>query len=511
MSDITLNSAVRSNLRTLQSTTELMGRTEERLSTGKKVNSALDNPSSFFTAQSLDRRASDLSNLLDSVSNSVKTIEAADNGISAISDLVTQMKSVARSAQQSTSAVSQKASFTSAAVTGATADNLLGTGTGGSAATATTLSGVGAVAATYTGGTLSINGTNVTIADDSDADAVKTAIDAAGITGLTVTNTAGTLSFSLASGDDLTLTSSTAALADNLGLSAAGGTDTVVTSTNGTPATPATNDLTGKTLTVTVGDGETSTITFGTGAGQISTLAGLNDALAGSNAKASISSDGKLTIETTNEYGSADLAIGGTAVSTDGTPAAGEIFGVATPAAATKTAELEGDGKARRTDYMNDYNDLRQQIAELAKDASYNGVNLLSGDDLSVVFNEDGSSKLDVSGVDVMDVLGLSDISFDDFADSSKIEDVVSKLNDALGSLDSLSSRLGSQLSVVETRQSFTKDMVGTLEDGSLGLTGADTNEEAANLATLQTRQSLIVSSLSISTSQEQNVLQLLR
>ncbi|MFD1331502.1 flagellin [Methylopila musalis] len=505
MSDITLNSAVRSNLRTLQSTTELMGRTEERLSTGKKVNSALDNPSSFFTAQSLDRRASDLSNLLDSVSNSVKTIEAADNGISAISDLVTQMKSVARSAQQSTSAVSQKASFTSATVTGATAENLLGTGT---AATATTLAGVGAVAGTYTGGTLNINGTAVTIADDSDAAAVKTAIDAAGISGLSVTNTGGTLSFSLASGDDLTLTSSTAALADNLGLSAAGGTDTVVTSTNGTPAA---NDLTGKTLTVTVGDGETGTITFGTGTGQVSTLAGLNDALATYNAKASISSDGKLTIETTNEYGSSDLAIGGTAVSTDGTPAAGEIFGVASPSAATKTAVLEGDGKSRRTDYMNDYNDLRQQIAELAKDASYNGVNLLAGDDLSVVFNEDGSSKLDVAGVDVMDVLGLSDISFEDFADSSKIEDVVSKLNDALGSLDSLSSRLGSQLSVVETRQSFTKDMVGTLEDGSLALTGADTNEEAANLATLQTRQSLIVSSLSISTSQEQNVLQLLR
>ncbi|GLK78786.1 flagellin [Methylopila turkensis] len=505
MSDITLNSAVRSNLRTLQSTTDLMARTEERLSTGKKVNSALDNPSSFFTAQALDRRASDLTNLLDSVSNSVKTIEAADNGISAISDLVTQMKSVARSAQQSSSAVDTKAGFTSAAVAGATADNLLGTGT---AATATTLAGVADVAATYTGGTLSINGTDVTIADDSDADAVKAAIDAADIEGLTVTNNAGTLEFSLASGEDLTLTASTAGLADNLGLSATGGTDVTVTSTNGTPAA---NDLEGKTLTVTVGDGETGTITFGTGSGQVSTLSGLNDALAQYNAKASISSTGQLTIETTNEYGSSDLTIGGTAVSTDGSPAAGEIFGVASTSAASKSAVMGGDGQDRRTDYMNDYNDLRQQIAELAKDASYNGVNLLNGDDLSVVFNEDGSSKLDVAGVDVMDVLGLSDITFDDFADSSKIEEVVSKLNDALGSLDSLSSRLGSQLSVVETRQSFTKDMVGTLEDGALSLTGADTNEEAANLATLQTRQSLIVSSLSISTSQEQNVLQLLR
>ena len=506
MADITLNSAVRSNLRTLQSTTDLMNRTENRLSTGKKVNSALDNPSSFFTAQSLDRRSSDLSNLLDNVSNSVKTIEAADNGISAISDLVTQMKSVARSAQQSTSAVSTKAGFTSSAITGATETNLIGTGT---AAVATTLSGVGAVATgAYTGGTLSINGTDVTIADDSDAAAVKTAIDAAGISGLTVTNTGGTLSFSLASGEDLELSASTSGLADNLGLSAAGGTDTDVTSTNGTVAS---NDLNGKTLTVKVGNGETGSITLGNGAGQVNTLEDLNNQLASYNAKASISSDGKLKIETTNEHASSDLTIGGTAVSTDGTPAAGEVFGLASTAAATKSAVLDGDGKTARTNYMNDYNDLRQQIQQLAKDASYNGVNLLNGDDLSVTFNEDGSSKLDVDGVDVFDRLGLGELTFDDFADSSKIEDVVSKLGEALSSLDSLSSRLGSQLSVVQTRQSFTKDMIGTLEDGALALTGADTNAEAANLATLQTRQSLIVSSLSISTSQEQNVLQLLR
>ena len=111
MADITLNSAVRSNLRTLQATTELMSRTEERLSTGKKVNSALDNPTNFFTAQSLERRAGDLSSLLDSVSNSVQTLEAADNGISAITDLVEQMKSTARSAQQSSSAIGTRASF----------------------------------------------------------------------------------------------------------------------------------------------------------------------------------------------------------------------------------------------------------------------------------------------------------------------------------------------------------------------------------------------------------------
>ena len=114
-------------------------------------------------------------------------------------------------------------------------------------------------------------------------------------------------------------------------------------------------------------------------------------------------------------------------------------------------------------------------------------------------------------GVNILETLGLSDLSDTDFLDSSSIDDVIGKLNDALNNLNSLASKFGSQLSVVQTRENFTKDMIGTLEDGALALTGADTNVEAANLATLQTRQQLIVSALSISTSQEQNVLQLLR
>lgn len=66
-SDITLSKGVRSNLLSLQSTAELLGRTQERLSTGKKVNSALDNPINFFTSAGLSSRANDLSRLLDSV------------------------------------------------------------------------------------------------------------------------------------------------------------------------------------------------------------------------------------------------------------------------------------------------------------------------------------------------------------------------------------------------------------------------------------------------------------
>ncbi|MFC7051871.1 flagellin hook IN motif-containing protein [Hansschlegelia quercus] len=592
MADIALNSAVRSNLRSLQSTTTLMSRTEERLSSGKKVNSALDNPSNFFTSQALDRRSSDLSNLLDSVSNSVQTLKAADNGISAISDLVSQMKSTARSAQQSTSAVSSRASFTAgAAITGATASNLLGTataagvsspltGTGTLASADEDIGSSGSVNITYGSSSTTVNYAYTStdslqdVVDDINAATTTTKITASIDTAtgkLKLANSDGTNAGTVDDTGSLTGFSSTSiaasgnALSTNVvqtqfatdtfkinGTSIASGTNTdslltainAQTSTTGVTATLASGNLvltdgngdnisltdldsatesalgvsndasaasalSGQTLEVTVGSGETKTITFGTGDDEVDTLDELNAQLKDAGATASIDSTGKLTIKTINAQESKDLTIGGTATGSSVDASNGVVFD--TSASTTSSAVFDDSDKKARTNYQNDYNDLLGQITTLAKDASYNGVNLLAGDDLKVVFSEDGSSSLDIGGTDVLDTLGLTALSGDEFLDSSNLDDVVSKLNDALSGLDSLSSKFGSQLSVVQTRQDFTKAMIGTLDDGSNSLTAADTNEEAANLATLQTRQSLIVSSLSISTSQEQNILQLLR
>ena len=99
MSDISLTASMRSNLLSLQNTQSLMDTTQERLSTGKKVNSALDNPSSFYTAQSLNNRASDLSALLDSMGQGVQTIKAADEAITSITSFVQQAKAVANTAR----------------------------------------------------------------------------------------------------------------------------------------------------------------------------------------------------------------------------------------------------------------------------------------------------------------------------------------------------------------------------------------------------------------------------
>ncbi len=100
MSDIVLTAGVRSNLLQLQQTSDLITSTQTKLATGKRVNSALDNPINYFTAQGLDNRASDLSNLLDSMSTAINTIQAANNGISAITKLVQSAQALVSQAQQ---------------------------------------------------------------------------------------------------------------------------------------------------------------------------------------------------------------------------------------------------------------------------------------------------------------------------------------------------------------------------------------------------------------------------
>jgi flagellin-like hook-associated protein FlgL len=138
-------------------------------------------------------------------------------------------------------------------------------------------------------------------------------------------------------------------------------------------------------------------------------------------------------------------------------------------------------------------------------------VNLLNGDDLTVTFNEDGSSTLDITGVSFDSAgLGLSSLGTTAFDTDSSIDTVLGNLDTAISSLRSQASEFGSNLSIVETREDFTKSMINTLETGAANLTLADTNEEGANLLALQTRQSLSSTSLSLASQADQNVLRLL-
>lgn len=102
MSDIVLSAGVRSNLLNLQQTSDLITTTQTRLATGKRVNSALDNAINFYTSQSLSSRANDLGALLDLMSIGIKTIQAANNGITSITKLVQEAQAMASQALQTT-------------------------------------------------------------------------------------------------------------------------------------------------------------------------------------------------------------------------------------------------------------------------------------------------------------------------------------------------------------------------------------------------------------------------
>src|SRR5258707_10508515 len=128
MSGIVLSSSVRQNLLSLQSTADLLATTQNRLSTGKKVNTALDNPTNFFTAQSLDARAGDINNLLDGIGNGVQVLQAANTGITSLQKLVDTAKSLANQALQTSVGYSTKSNV-SATIAGATALDLRGTTT----------------------------------------------------------------------------------------------------------------------------------------------------------------------------------------------------------------------------------------------------------------------------------------------------------------------------------------------------------------------------------------------
>src|SRR4030088_2329215 len=116
MSNIVLSASVRQNLLSLQDTAALLSTTQNRLATGNKVNSALDNPTNFFTAQGLNNRASDINNLLDSIGNGVQVLQAANTGITSLQKLVDTAKSIANQALQTNVGYSTKANITSGAI-----------------------------------------------------------------------------------------------------------------------------------------------------------------------------------------------------------------------------------------------------------------------------------------------------------------------------------------------------------------------------------------------------------
>ena len=388
MSGIVLSASVRQNLLSLQSTADLLATTQNRLSTGKKVNTALDNPTNFFTAQGLDNRANDISNLLDGIGNGVQVLQAANTGLTSLQKLVDTAKSIASQVLQTTVGYSTKSTVSSSVALTGTAANLV------------------------------------------DGTIIK-------------------------SGDVLTI----------------GAT----------------------------GGGTATSITFGAS----ESLDQLNTALAANNLTASLDNANKLVITTTNDAASSTIG----AVTYPGAGTGTLTFGaVAAPVA-------DAGSQAIRASLVAQYNNIITQITTTAQDASFNGINLLNGDNLKLTFNETGKSTLNITGVTYSAAgLGLTSlVAGTDFLDNNSANATIAKISAASSALRTEASSLGSNLSVVQIRQDFSKNLINVLQTGSSNLTLADTNEEAANSQALSTRQSIAGSALALSNQAQQSVLQLLR
>jgi flagellin len=512
-SNVTLSAGVRQNLLSLQNTASLMATTQNRLATGKKVNSALDNPTNFFTSSSLQGRAGDFNALLDSMSNGIKTLEAADNGIKSITKTVESMQSTLRQARQDKSFKTESYTLDATAVGTTTMKNITFSG-GAVGATP-----VNVALATGTGQPMLTAGSAFTALDMTTGDETygfQISVDggAAVTVGLaTADNTGGSTTLTLAeviAGINADLAAATSDVRVRDSLTTPGNLEFFINS--GTHV--------GSTSSIAVGTftsgGTTPSATTQFGFGTSATASGSNTVktvdqlVTDINAHASLkdkvrasNDNGKLRLE---NLSLTDLSVVGIAASD------GEIDG-STGASSTKTI----GGNEVRKNLVKQYNDLRDQLDKLADDASFNGINLLRGDKLKLTFNETGTSTIDIQAKNSAGVatsvnsttLGITNALNADFDTDTGIDAKLSSLSTSLGTLRSHSSAFGSNLFVVQNRTDFTKAMINTLQTGADALVLADTNEEAANMLALQTRQQLSSTALSLASQADQAVLRL--
>lgn len=602
--DVTLTASMRKNLLNLQQTQKLFDTTQQRLSTGKKVNSALDNPSSYFSAQSLTSRADGLSSLLDSMGQAVQTLTAADNSITSMTSLVEQAKALANTARDTANVASYAKGDVNLKPLGAPSKDLPGIEQSATFSIrlgdGDTIKGTKNVKLTSTLGDLGFSVASgahlsIKIGDNNfinvtaqSSDTVETlarrinentrlkglvnagvedgkfvikstdAKNAVSISALDASNnhvTSGATCVSQALGLDegfhIRMTNGPAAakivggqflggtaatsLIGNDGISPTPAKIRVTVGENSTllqfnatadlsyVATKITSALDGGSATYSTTDGMTIQSAAGKAikiedvdgnlckslgiatADYVKAYTGSVDELVdeinkqSTDLHAEIDKDGNLKISATNGE---QMTITDVASASGVTGKLAETLGV---------TGLADNGTNNRKAYAEQYNGILEQIDQLVTngDTGYKGVNLLNGDDLTVNFNEDRTSTLLIKGT-TFDTKGLGlNTSKNEWRTAADIDAALSNIDTANSRLKTKASEFGQNLSVIQTRQDFTENMINTLTTGADDLTLADMNEESANLLALQTRQQLATNALSLASQSQQSVLSL--
>lgn len=585
--DISLSSSTRANLSALQNTAKLLEQTQQRLSTGKKVNSALDNATSYFASKGFLNSANDLSNLKDSMATGLETITAATDAIDSIETIVEQLQSLVSSASQSSnsatragyaeqynalltqldalandatfngtnlvnSLVSQlKISFNSDASTYLTVqgENLTSSGLGigqaqgdfASTALAKSTTITGTVTSTTTTVTGAYTGTfdltdNVTgaTADDSTAQivsnsqAISTSVAATTaltdgatttITQTTYLSSTALLTAFTANMDDVVvgdamatgLTFTYLAIQGQYTADAAAGTADLDTAA-GTLTSGGDGDI-----TLTVAAGDSIQVNWSTDSGA---TAGTEFSVFTNTSSSAIT----ITLHYTDGSHTSEVSVGtngtsnstltymlatGTVANTDVALSSSETLsgsqlvdagGATTGTAVTAYATSDGTGMTEGTTTATGVTAYDISDGTISIDAT--SVKATKSGTAAVSYAFNSGSDITVGGV--TQVTGSTTVVVE-----SAVTAASDQLTRALTTLRTAASSFGNNNTLVQTREDFTDNMISTLESASDNLILADTNEEGANMQTLQAQDSLGIVSLSISGSLAQAILKL--
>jgi len=527
--DIVISSAIRNTVNSINRTQAAFDKTSLRLATGLKVNSALDAPQNYFTAQSLQQRAGDLSRLLDGIGQSIRTIEEALTGVETVEKLLNQAESVAleslelvqsgqvdpavyeREVNNSPNAISEQ-------IDAANPDfyyrlNNTTANTGNSA--------IGGVASLNSGASLGGGGiyTNGAGSDSARFDGVNDRIRVSDSTLINTSNTTARTVELVFNADDVTgrqvlyeegatVNGFTIYLDDDVlyvtGEDDGGGQQWNDANINSTQI---------PTGAVNIVAGQTYHVAFVYEAATDSFSGYLDGAL-----MSSVSTDGATNFPSH----SGDIGIGGVNGGVqfhdgedntgNGYNFDGRISDVAIYNRALSGAELENHATSLEAttslQYLNEnFNTILEQIDRTVIDAHYRGINLLDGDDLTTYFNEDNTSSLVTEGADFRYLeLGLIDRNFDTV---ENIQNIIDQIRPAIEEVRDYGRTLASELAIISSRRDFTEETINSLRAGADDLTVADQNKEGADLLASQTRLSLGQTSLSLAAQSQASILNL--
>jgi len=528
VSDIVVSAAIRNTVNAINRTQAAFDKSSLKLASGLEVNSALDNPQNFFTAQSLNNRASDLTRLLDGIGQSIRTVEESINGVQALDRLLNQAEAVVQEsvklleAGNIDPAIYQKEVNTSPdplnqQILESNPDfyyrlnnTLANTGSGTSGGVASLANGAslggGAIYGNGSGNDsvqfdgindrISVTDSNLINLNTTDQRTVELTFNADSVSGRQVLYEEG------ANVNGFTI------YIDN--------GDIRVTAEDDAGASRFFN----LDISAPIVAGQTYHVAFVysganvTGNGNPSTFIGYLDG-----AEIGRESTGSDTVFPSH---SGDIGIGGANGGVqfhdgeDGTASgynfAGRISDVAIYNRSLGAGEIANhanslNGTTSLISLNREYSSILEQIDRLVVDANYRGINLLGEDDLTTYFNENNSSKLITKGSNFRwQELGLSDRTFDSIG---SIKTILSKIRPAILEVREFGRTLSNDLNIITNRRNYTEETINSLRSGADDLTLIDQNREGANLLANQTRLSLATTALSLAAQSQSSTLRL--